>query len=131
MTGVILVVQIVQYPLFKSIDERHFTSFHDEYRRRISLIVVPLMLLELVFAILLAIFPPIGMEIAARSGIVLLAIAWISTFLVQVPVHERLARGFDVEAIRRLVRTNWIRTVAWSARGALAVFSLVCATSNR
>ena len=29
--------------------------------------------------------------------------------------------GFDAEAHRRLVRTNWVRTVGWSLRSALVL----------
>ena len=35
--------------------------------------------------------------------------------------HRLLAAGFDVPAWRLLVATNWLRTAAWSARGALAL----------
>jgi hypothetical protein len=34
-----------------------------------------------------------------------------------VPQHAVLARGFDADAHASLVTTNWVRTVAWSARG--------------
>jgi hypothetical protein len=36
-------------------------------------------------------------------------------------MHHRLERGFDPAAYRQLVRGNWIRTIAWSLRGLLAV----------
>ena len=42
----------------------------------------------------------------------------------QVPCHSRLAQGFDEPTWRRLVATNWIRTVAWSARMPLALMLL-------
>ena len=41
--------------------------------------------------------------------------------LVQVPLHRRLQGGFDAAAHRRLVRTNWLRTAAWTLRAALAL----------
>lgn len=56
----------------------------------------------------------------ALAGLPLLAAIWLSTALVQVPCHRRLAAGFEPRTARRLVRTHWIRTVAWSARAALA-----------
>jgi len=31
--------------------------------------------------------------------------------------------------MRRLVRTNWIRTIGWSARGVVAVMMLVAAAT--
>ncbi|HEX2205610.1 MAG TPA: hypothetical protein VHG91_20025 [Longimicrobium sp.] len=49
---------------------------------------------------------------------------WLSTALLQVPMHGRLERGFDAAAHRRLVATNWVRTVAWTARGVLLLWSM-------
>jgi hypothetical protein len=34
-------------------------------------------------------------------------------------MHSRLARGFDEQSWRQLVRSNWVRTIAWSARAVL------------
>ena len=61
----------------------------------------------------------------AWCGLGLLAVAWVSTGLWQVPAHRRLAGGFDAVTHRRLVRTNWVRTVAWSARGIIACALIV------
>ena len=45
----------------------------------------------------------------------------MSTALVQVPLHDRLRAHYTDIAARRLVATNWIRTIAWSLRAALVV----------
>jgi hypothetical protein len=50
------------------------------------------------------------------------ALIWGTTGLVQVPLHAALTEGFDPAAHRRLVRTNWIRTVAWALRAALVLW---------
>lgn len=52
-------------------------------------------------------------------GGLLLAIIWISTFYIQVPIHQRLLEIKDTDLLERLVRTNWIRTAAWTIRGGL------------
>jgi hypothetical protein len=52
---------------------------------------------------------------------VLLASVWLVTLFVQVPAHRRLGHGFEAEVHRRLVTSNWLRTAAWTARGALAL----------
>lgn len=49
----------------------------------------------------------------------LLSIVWVSTFLLQVPLHNALNHAYDSEKIRRLVKTNWIRTLAWTLRSFL------------
>ena len=50
-------------------------------------------------------------------ALALMAVAYGTTAFVSVPLHERLTARFDAEAHERLVRTNWIRTAAWTARG--------------
>jgi len=55
----------------------------------------------------------------AWAGLGLLLIIWASTLLLQVPMHRKLGVGFDAEAWRFLVRSNWVRTIAWSLRAAL------------
>ena len=57
--------------------------------------------------------------IAGWVGLTLLAVVWGSTFFLQVPAHEKLASRFDATTHRRLVRSNWIRTVGWTFRGIL------------
>jgi hypothetical protein len=37
------------------------------------------------------------------------------------PRHRRMERRFDAATHQALVRTNWIRTFAWSARSMLAL----------
>jgi hypothetical protein len=61
------------------------------------------------------------------AGAVLFAI-WLSTLLFYAPLHMRLSTGFDPVLHRRLVLTNWIRTAAWTARGAAAIAMIAVAT---
>jgi hypothetical protein len=46
-----------------------------------------------------------------------LAVVWLSTAVSQVPMHDQLVRGYNAEVIRKLVLTNWWRTLAWTIRG--------------
>ena len=62
------------------------------------------------------------------AGLVLLALVHVSTVSLQVPAHRRLASGFDDAVAKRLVRSNWIRTAGWTARGGVAVAMLTVAT---
>ena len=61
---------------------------------------------------------------ATMAGATLVLALWLSTFAVQVPLHRRLAQGFDAHSQARLVRTNWARTAMWSARGAVVLWLL-------
>ena len=46
------------------------------------------------------------------------------TFLVQVPQHSILSGGFDRATQQKLVHGNWLRTIAWSARGLLVLWMI-------
>ena len=48
-----------------------------------------------------------------------------TTVAISAPLHERLNAHFDPALLNRLVATNWIRTVAWTARAGLAIAILV------
>ena len=111
MTGVIWVIQLVHYPSFKYIDEGQFADFAKFHAARISLIVLPLMLVEIISALYL--LDQHSWGIYNLSGVVLI---WISTFLLSVPCHNKLQKGKDNSLINRLVITNWPRTFLWSMR---------------
>lgn len=121
MVGVIWVIQLVHYPLFELVGRDNFVAYERSHTVRIGIIVMPTMLIEAATALgLLALLNGEGRELAF-IGAMLLAVIWGSTALLQVPCHERLTVRFDEGAWRRLVRTNWIRTIAWSARGVVAI----------
>ncbi len=118
MVGLIWFVQVVHYPLFAGVDGPRWTEYGRRHQARTTLVVGPVMLVELLSAAWLLALMPGAITIA---GAVLLAVVWLSTFLVQVPLHGRLDGGHDATVIRRLVATNWIRTTLWTARGVLAL----------
>lgn len=122
MTGLIWFVQLVHYPLFTHAASGDFCAFADDHQRRTSWVVAPLMMVEAGTATLL-LLPP-SSSTAVWPGWLLLVSIWLSTGLVQVPLHRRLAIGFDPSAARRLVSTNWWRTIAWTARSAIALLLL-------
>ena len=121
MTGVIWIIQVVHYPLYRRVGAQGFADYEREHCARISFVVLPLMLLELLCATALVVLPPQGSGSLPWTGLGLLAGVWASTFLLQVPCHRALERGFDARAASRLVATNWIRTVAWSLRSCVAL----------
>ena len=122
MFGVIWFVQVVHYPLMADVGAAGFQNYEATHMRLTSLVVAPLMLTEFVTALLLvagfAGKPVTGWWI----GLALLGVIWISTFALQVPAHAKLTQGFDAVAHARLVNTNWIRTLAWTARAALVLW---------
>lgn len=125
MTGVIWIVQVVHYPLFAKVGPDLFRSYHADHNVLITYIVLPAMLIEAGTAALMIINRPGGISATeAWIGLFLVIIAWGATFFLSVPQHGRLAPGFDAEAHRLLVQTNWIRTIAWSLRSLLIGWQL-------
>lgn len=122
MVGVIWFVQVVHYPLLALVGVDGFHRYQDGHQKLTTLVVGVPMVAEVFAAPLLALQPPDGISLGlAWSGVALLAVVWMSTVFLQIPLHHALESGFDREVIRQLVATNWIRTVAWTARGILVV----------
>lgn len=120
MTGVIWFVQLVHYPQFAGVGRDGFGDYHRRHTRLTTCVVLPPMIVEAATAAWLVARPPAGAAAALLwAGLALVAVIWLSTFLLQVPRHNQLARGFDGTACARLCRTNWIRTAAWTARAFL------------
>lgn len=132
MTAVIWFVQIVHYPLFAEVGRATFQRYERAHQRRIARLVIPLMLGELFSSLLLFWVAPPGLPTGyALSGLVLLAVIWLSTAILQVPQHGRLARrGFDTAVHTRLVSGNWLRTIAWTLRALLVCVALWALVSD-
>ena len=113
MVGLIWFVQIVHYPMMASFDRKNFAAHEKEPCDRTGWVVVPLMLGE-VFTFALLLLEGLRSDAFLLSGL-LLGVIWASTFLLQVPLHRALLQGWNAKAHRRLVVTNWIRTVAWTS----------------
>lgn len=113
LVGVILITQFVSYPLLKKI-EFNFESFHKNYVSRIGPIVAPIMILELIMVFLLCIqdYENIICLIVTLFTILI----WVSTFLIQVPIHNRLSKTKKSKQIRMLINSNIIRTILWTLK---------------
>lgn len=120
MTGIIWFVQIVHYPLFGKVGATGYGAYANAHAQRTTWVVGPPMLTELATAGLLVAWRPAQvMEWQAWVGLGLVGVLWASTAGLQVPQHNVLEKGYDPEAHRRLVATNWLRTACWSLRSVL------------
>jgi hypothetical protein len=132
MLGVIWFVQVVHYPLFTRVGLEGFAGYEKAHARLTTFVVAPAMLIELFTAILLVVLRPGGVKpVLLWAGLALVAVAWASTWALQVPQHEVLANGYSGEAVRRLVTSNWIRTAAWTLRAGIVTAILVQGTGAR
>lgn len=121
LVGLIWVVQLVVYPALQLVDERGFAAYHSAHMQRITWVVAPLMLTEVATLALVLAYSGYGSSARLASAAALVAV-WASTAFVQVPLHTQLRNcGKDNAVIARLVASNWLRTVLWSARGALVL----------
>ena len=120
MTGVIWTVQWVHYPLFFGVGKEGWEAYHAAHTARMTGVVLLPMTAELLTAGSLAFLPPSGMP--RRSllvGFLLTALTWAATGLIAIPLHNRLAAGFDADACQLLINTNWLRTLAWTGHALL------------
>ena len=123
MVGLIWMVQIVHYNMFDRVGLEQFQQYEADHNRLITPIVGVPMLFELATAVLLLVAAPDCFpRRAALVGLVLIGLIWLSTVLLQIPCHTQLLSGFDEVTYRRLVNSNWIRTVLWTARGGLMAY---------
>lgn len=125
MTGVIWFTQIVHYPLFARIPATMSPTHAAENQNRTSYVVGAPMLVEGLCAIALFVDPPgDSSRLLPFVGGALLAMVLLSTIALQVPRHAELATDLtqsDIDhTVQRLVRSNWIRTIGWSARTVIA-----------
>jgi len=114
LVGLIWFVQLVHYPLFTLVG--YSPTFYFEHQRRTSWIVVPIMILELGSSAVLFF---LRQSLIDQIGLALIIAIWISTIMLQMPCHHSLLRGYSSAVIKRLIRTNWLRTILWSFRAAI------------
>jgi hypothetical protein len=125
MTGLIWFVQFVHYPLFDRVGRAEFRDYHEAHSRLTTRIVIVPMILELATSAVLVVRPAVGPSpFLAWAGLAAAVICWASTGWIQVPLHGRLALGYDVSSWRMLVNTNAIRTVAWTFHAVIVTIML-------
>lgn len=120
LTGLVWVVQLVTYPALSLVGKAEFARYHAAHTRGMGWVVAAPMVLELAGATWLAARAWAAWGAGVALGqLGLAAFVWLVTFFVSVPFHNRLqAGGYDYVALDGLTRTNWLRTLAWTARAA-------------
>ena len=109
----IWLVQLVIYPAFLYSNRTDFQRWHPTYTRRVTTVVLPIMLSQVV-VYGLALLQQFSWDVVFNS--VLIAFVWAVTFFSAVPLHQRLGAPNQDHAplARRLVGVNWYRTVLWT-----------------
>jgi len=84
---------------------------------------MPLMLVELALAIYFFVQNSLGA--GSLLQLILVGLIWGSTFLIQIPLHNRLVNQKEEGIINRLVQSNWIRTFLWTGKALLLSYGLL------
>ena len=122
MTGVIWFVQWVHYPLLATVPVDGAVKVAEQHQRRTGQVLALPMAVEGVTTLWLLVSRPDAVSlILPWLGAVFLAVALGSTVILSVPLHAKMVTNPSADVGRRLVVTNWPRTIAWTAR------ALVCA----
>lgn len=119
MCGVIWIIQLHHYPSFKRIAPEKFTQFHSRHTMAMGFVAGPAMVIELISAFWLLTHTA---DVFSITHLTFVALLWVSTFLISVPLHNQLAAAHDVKVIQKLIITNWPRTVLWTAKALLTFF---------
>ncbi len=123
MVGVIWIVQLVHYPSFHYIDFKKYRSFQRFHMEKISFIVVPAMIFELGSGLMLFFFDYKEDWFFILSMVFLLVI-WIITAIFFSKLHGKLANGYVNTVVDSLIKINWFRTLLWTVRLFLVLYSV-------
>ena len=121
MTGVIWVIQIVHYPSFHFIEKELYTAFQKFHMNKISIIVIPIMLAELITGMMLFLDKSSKSPFLTIS-IIILVLIWLITGVFFSKAHNELMTGYQELVVNQLVVMNWIRTLLWTLRLLLLTF---------
>tara|TARA_R110001592_G_scaffold90923_1_gene266861 strand:- start:1805 stop:2236 length:432 start_codon:yes stop_codon:yes gene_type:complete len=120
----IWMVQLIIYPSFTFYKSENLIEWHQKYTSRIAVVVVPLMLTQLVLAIV-AVF--LTFNFTTIFPLLIVLFLWIFTFLSFAPLHFKISKGnTNQNLLKLLIQRNWIRTFFWSL---LLVFHLIISIS--
>ena len=111
LVGIIIMTQIISYPLFLKVSESSFADYYNAYKNRITIIVIPFMVTELLLTLYIYLYSPNNIFFQISTFILILI--WLSTFFIQVPIHNKISIKLEHEMIGKLISTNWIRTFLW------------------
>lgn len=122
MMGLCWLVQRVHYPSFLHLTPEQGKQHAFSHVAPTKWITAPPMVAELVSAIYLTY---LYHNTFWGLNLVAVLIIWASTFGLQVPAHNSLAENWKEKTVRHLIKTNWIRTVLWSARTLTLLYFIV------
>ena len=135
MVGLIWTIHFVHYPLFSFVGESEYRDYQAEHVERIGRVLlvpwaiegacVTILLLTVLRGQYRRLAPPVVIGAGAMA-----VILGISAFF-SAPAHGKLADGFDAAVHSDLMLADLFRTLAWTVRGAIAVWIVVLVWKDR
>lgn len=108
----IWLVQLIIYPSFNYMNDANLSAWHPRYTNMITLVVMPLMLIQLLSTIYLTFYQ---FNWILLTQCILIILLWASTFFQAVPLHNQIESGNEMQnAAIKLVQINWKRTIMWT-----------------
>ena len=123
LCGLIWMIQVVHYPIFHRLEKEEFISHMEFHQRKISFVVIPVMMAELITSGVLSFFSE-QFQILHITGLILVLLVWVATFFYSVPLHSALMDGYSRESVNKLCSTNRIRVFLWTAKAVLSLYIL-------
>lgn len=125
-TGADITQSFVNYPTWHLIDAGSFPAYHSAITIRAVVVLLVPRVVEITIGLIVLRFRPRAVERwVVVLGIGLALGAFLSTALIQYPIHAQLeTQGNTPELLSRLMTTDWIRNLPEFARSALYVWAL-------
>ena len=118
----IWLVQLVIYPSFIMFQSNKLKQWHSIYTQRVTLVVLPLMTVQLGTAIAQVWEVANWYTLLSMIGVISI---WVLTFLVFVPLHRKIdvCDTYKLKNVCfKLVYYNWTRTLLWSLLFIMTVY---------
>ncbi len=119
LTGVIWIVQLVHYPSFHYIESTNFREFEKFHIFRTSILLGPLMILELLTGAILLTGSSFLPGYILWINFIFMTLIWLITLLWSLPLHKKLNKGKDRDLINNLILSNWPRAFLWTGKSFL------------
>jgi len=119
--GIIWYVQLIAYPQFRMVSVHDWIPFEKNHTRRSFWLIAPLFVIETLGLVGISIYYGTTSPILLIGSAVFYLTAYIATFTIHMPLHRLLSTSHQSKWIERLISTNWIRTIAWTLKGILAL----------
>lgn len=103
----------VIYHGWRFVGDAEFVPVHKEMGARIvALLVLPMLVCTILAVLLFWCRPALLPKKFVWMAIACLAVGWLSSAFIQIPIQGQLDEGKNMELLNKLIVTDWIRVVA-------------------